>query len=342
MPPGPWTPGGDTFLYCAYHVDHFPAAHGDSLGVDPDLLRGRNIGSDFSDKDGFNMYHGSEGVPGFPQHPHRGFETVTLMRQGLVDHADSMGCSARFGDGDTQWVTTGRGIMHSEMMPLLNRSGPNVYEGFQVWLNLPRRSKMSEPHFTMFWREHTPRVESVNEAGRRTQVTLVAGELSGRRALPPPPASWASSAEADVAIMLIELLEAGATFTLPPVATGSKARRQLYLHKGAGVTLDGVRIQGGSDVKVAIELSPTASVSFSATEGTASLLLLQGAALGEPVAKYGPFVMNTREEIAQAFADFRSTQFGGWPHKDPAPVHARDQKRFAKHADGRTEHPEGK
>ena len=88
-------------------------------------LAGRDIGQDFSRKDGWSMYHG-ETVPGFPGHPHRGFETVTIVRQGLIDHSDSLGAAARFGMGDVQWLTAGRGVVHSEMFPLLDRTGPNT------------------------------------------------------------------------------------------------------------------------------------------------------------------------------------------------------------------------
>src|SRR5512134_2456183 len=112
----------DPFLFCVHHIDHFPKGN-DQLGPAASLA-GRAIGADFEGKDGWRMYHG-EVVPGFPQHPHRGFETVTIVREGLIDHSDSLGATARFGHGDVQWLTAGRGIVHSEMFPLLDRAGPN-------------------------------------------------------------------------------------------------------------------------------------------------------------------------------------------------------------------------
>ncbi|MFN6059709.1 MAG: pirin family protein, partial [Burkholderiales bacterium] len=109
---------------------------------------GRQIGSDFSNKDGWSMYHGQT-IPGFPSHPHRGFETVTIVRQGHIDHSDSLGATARFGPGDVQWLTAGKGIVHCEMFPLRQTNAPNPCELFQIWLNLPASRKMAEPHFTM-------------------------------------------------------------------------------------------------------------------------------------------------------------------------------------------------
>jgi redox-sensitive bicupin YhaK (pirin superfamily) len=111
---------------------------------------GRNLGQDFTVKDGWRMYHGRV-VPGFPSHPHRGFETVTVVRRGLVDHADSTGAAARYGGGDVQWLTAGSGIQHAEMFPLLARDRGNPLELFQIWLNLPAADKMAEPHFAMVW-----------------------------------------------------------------------------------------------------------------------------------------------------------------------------------------------
>ncbi|HEY6458978.1 MAG TPA: pirin family protein, partial [Polyangiaceae bacterium] len=102
----------DPFLFCAYHDDAYPAGN-EALGPAASLA-GREMGQDFAGKDGWRMYHGTT-VPGFPQHPHRGFETVTIVRRGLIDHSDSLGAAARFGGGDAQWLTAGRGVSHAEM-----------------------------------------------------------------------------------------------------------------------------------------------------------------------------------------------------------------------------------
>jgi quercetin 2,3-dioxygenase len=144
----------DPFLFCVHHDDAYPAGN-EKFGPKASLA-GRSLGNDFVVKDGFRMYHG-EVVPGFPQHPHRGFETVTLARRGYIDHADSLGAAARFGRGDAQWLTAGGGIVHSEMFPLLERDAPNPVELFQIWLNLPGEDKLVKPHFAMLWEKEIPR-----------------------------------------------------------------------------------------------------------------------------------------------------------------------------------------
>src|SRR5438067_872753 len=153
----------DPFLFCVHHVDDYPAGN-DALGPRASLA-GRDLGQDFAGIDGWRMYHGLT-VPGFPQHPHRGFETVTFVRRGFIDHSDSLGATARFGRGDVQWLTAGRGINHSEMFPLLDRHGPNPCELFQIWLNLPATDKMVEPYFTMLWNEDIPRHIATDDQGR--------------------------------------------------------------------------------------------------------------------------------------------------------------------------------
>ncbi|MEP7156843.1 MAG: pirin family protein [Betaproteobacteria bacterium] len=318
----------DPFLFCVYHDDAYPQANA-QMGPDAPLS-GRNIGQDFAGKDGWRMYHGDT-VPGFPAHPHRGFETVTIVRRGLIDHSDSLGATARFGGGDVQWLTAGQGIVHAEMFPLLDRDKGNPLELFQIWLNLPAKNKMVPPHFTMFWSEQIPRTMTKDANGHATEVVCIAGQVEGLSPLPPPPNSWASQAEADLAIWTIRM-EAGARWTLP-AAKGEGVRRNLYFFKGKTLALGGRKVESHA----AIELRGDIDVELVNGNEPAEMLLLQGRPISEPVAQHGPFVMNTAAEIQQAFADYRRTQFGGWPWPSDAPVHAREHLRFALHADGREE-----
>lgn len=327
----PWVTA-DPFLFCVHHLDHYPPGN-EQLGPAASLA-GRDLGMDFAGKDGWRMYHGHT-VPGFPAHPHRGFETVTVVRRGLIDHADSLGAAARFGRGDAQWVTAGAGIVHSEMFPLLDREHPNTFDFFQIWLNLPSADKMAPPHFAMLWRESVPRLERVDAQGRRAVVTVVAGAFEGERPPPPPPRSWASREEADVAIWTIDL-EPGATITLPPVE-GERTQRTLYFYEG-----DELRIgDHGQSTHGAIAVHGDRPLTLEAGSQPVALLMLQGRPIGEPVAQHGPFVMNHRAELVQAFVDYQETRFGGWPWESDAPVHPREEGRFARHADGRVERMPG-
>ena len=325
---GPW-PVLDPFLFCVFHNDAYPQGNG-QMGPKASLA-GRRIGQDFSGRDGWSMYHGDR-VPGFPRHPHRGFETVTIVRQGLVDHADSLGAAARYGEGDVQWLTAGDGINHAEMFPLLKRDADNTLNLFQIWLNLPRKNKRVKPHFSMFWDQKIPKIRSVDAQGRSTHVTLVAGQLQGQKALKPPPNSWAAVEGSDVAILIVKM-QSGASWQLPEAPAA--AERAVYVNGPGGITIAGHTITAGHQ----LVLQNGVSVPVTAGEKDVELLLLQGRPIGEPVARHGPFVMNTREEIVQAFADYRRTQFGGWPWPDAAPVHGEAFERFARHADGRVDKP---
>src|SRR5512139_2556615 len=164
----------DPFLFCVHHDDAYPAGN-EHMGPAASLA-GRDIGQDFAGKDGWRMYHG-ETVPGFPQHPHRGFETVTIVRRGLIDHSDSLGAAARFGRGDVQWLTAGKGIVHSEMFPLLDKNGPNPVELFQIWRSVPRASKIVDPYVSMQWDHDIALHVARDDQGRTTEVTVIAGTL---------------------------------------------------------------------------------------------------------------------------------------------------------------------
>ena len=322
-------PAADPFLFCVHHDDRYPAGN-DALGPAASLA-GRAIGQDFEGKDGWRMYHGRT-VPGFPGHPHRGFETVTIVREGFIDHSDSLGATARFGGGDVQWLTAGRGIVHAEMFPLVARDRPNPLELFQIWLNLPRADKMVAPYFTMLWREQMPTEIVRDSDGRTTAITVVAGRLGDVRGLPPPPSSWAARAQSDLAIWTAKMAP-GARWTLPAAHAGTN--RMLYFFRGSALTVAGRAIPASR----AIALAPESDVALENGADESELLLLQGRPLDEPVVSYGPFVMNSRAEIQQALSDYQRTRFGGWPFASEDPVHPRQESRFARHADGRVERP---
>lgn len=321
-------PTFDPFLFCVHHLDAYPPGN-EQMGPAASL-DGRDLGMDFAGLDGWRMYHGRV-VPGFPAHPHRGFETVTYVRQGLIDHADSLGAAARFGRGDVQWITAGGGLVHSEMFPLLDRDGPNTVELFQIWLNLPAEDKMAEPHFTMLWDHDLPRLRS-GEDGRSAEITVIAGRLLGAQPPAPPPRSWAARPEADVAICHVQL-EPGACTGLPAAASAETVRT-LYVFTGGPVEIEGEAIEGGTG---AVVRSDRAAV-LEASTG-AEVLVLQGRPIREPVVRYGPFVMNDRVGVQQALEDYQRTGFGGWPWPADDPVHGRDGSRFARYPDGQLERP---
>ena len=321
-------PVTNPFLFCAHHLDDFPVGN-EQMGPEKSLLKGRDIGQDFTVKDGWRMYHG-ETIPGFPAHTHRGFETVTVVTKGLVDHADSHGQAGRYGGGDVQWMTAGAGLQHSEMFPLLNQEGRNPAELFQVWLNLPKAKKFVKPHFKMLWSEDIPLVQIQDENGRSVEINVIAGSVGNVTALDPAPDSWAAEPENEVAIWMIKM-EAGAQWKI--AAASEQANRTLYFYRGSSIRIDGEEIP----VEKAIQLKPNQEVIVENGNADGYFLLLQGKPINEPVVQYGPFVMNTQAEIQQAMHDYQRTEFGGWPWSRRDQVHPREKGRFARHADGTEE-----
>ena len=314
----------DPFLFCVHHEDFYPKGN-EHMGPDVSLA-GRNIGNDFTVKDGFRMYHG-ETVPGFPAHPHRGFETVTIGKKGLIDHSDSLGAAGRFGNGDVQWMTAGKGVQHSEMFPLLNKDADNPFELFQIWLNLPQKSKMVAPHFAMLWSDMIPVLKHTDEKEKITAIDLVAGSIGNTIAPKPAPNSWAADPTNEVAIWTIKM-EPDATWTIPKAS--KEANRTIYFYKGKELTINETDLQPYH----AAELNASEKTTLKNGKETGYLLLLQGKPLNEPVVQHGPFVMNTVEEIQEAMREYQLTQFGGWPWPKHDNVHDRSRTRFAKYEDG--------
>lgn len=312
----------DPFIFCAYHLDNFPGGN-EQLGPAVSL-EGRSIGQDFAGKDGWNMYHGNI-VPGFPSHPHRGFETVTIVTKGMVDHSDSLGATGRFGDGDVQWLTSGKGIQHSEMFPLLYKES-NPLLLFQLWLNLPKRSKFVEPHYKMLWREDIPKIIEKDGNGNSTIIDLIAGTFKDHSALAPTPDSWAADPNNEIQIWTIRM-DTNAQLQIPAAKNG--VNRALYFYEGNSISISETEIKPNHMV----ELNSQNDVTILNGSTPGYFLFLQGRPINEPMAQYGPFVMNTQEEIQQAMRDYQATQFGGWPWASSDPTHPKSTGRFARYSD---------
>mmetsp|Transcript_11144 Transcript_11144/g.24589 ORF Transcript_11144/g.24589 Transcript_11144/m.24589 type:complete len:375 (-) Transcript_11144:156-1280(-) len=333
------------FLFAVYHHDKYPSGN-ERLGPNASI-KGRSS-ADFGKE--WNMYHGAPyGIPGFPRHPHRGFETITITRHGIVDHADSLGNYGRFGLGDVQWMSAAKGVCHSEMFPLLNREEGNLLELFQIWLNLPNRNKMGEPGYAMLWHEDLPKVarKANEEKGEwrnvdlanplkptEVGVTLIGGELPGMaKPPPPPPGSLGADPENGIMVATVQL-PSGSAWTLPAYKGSTEGlHRNIYFFSGSGASVDGESQQSRTRVKV----RPDMDVQLTAGGTPADFLILQGRDLGEPVVQGGPFVAASRDELIKADRDFRTTGFGGWQYDSDAPVQAREAPRFMTYADGSKE-----
>ncbi|MFI4933518.1 MAG: pirin family protein [Caulobacterales bacterium] len=225
-------------------------------------------------------------IAGFPSHPHRGFETVTYMLAGRMRHKDNAGNEGLLGPGSVQWMTAGRGIVHSEMP----EQAEGLMQGFQLWVNLPAKDKLTEPRYQDIAAERVPRVD----LGHGASARVLAGEVAGVRG-PVDPGETAP-------IFLDIALEPGASATVP-LPTGHNAF--VYVYEGEAAVGDPPTGLARGRIGV---LSAGVDVRLAARAG-ARLILIAGRPLREPVAKYGPFVMNTEAELRQAFEDFRAGRF---------------------------------
>jgi len=304
------------FLFAVHHHDDYPAGDG-RLGI--------KLEDRAREGQGWRMYHG-ERVPGFPAHPHRGFETVSIVLKGYVDHADSLGGAARYGEGDVQWLTTGGGVEHGEMFPLVHTDKPNTMEMFQIWLNLPPEGKSAKPDFDMFWAEDIPVI-----ATDTSKVTVIAGPFKDVAPLSPPSASWAANPDNELAIWLIDI-DPGGTITLP--VASHQALRRGYIFEGRA-TFDG-NAQPASHL---VDLDATrASVITNSGEQKVRILILQARPIEAPVVMRGPFVLNTNEQMIETIMRYQSDGFGDWPWPTNAHTHG-DEGRFIRYPDGRREAP---
>ncbi|MEK7811530.1 MAG: pirin family protein [Pseudomonadota bacterium] len=237
--------------------------------------------------DAFGSDDPDDYIAGFPDHPHRGFETITYMLAGRMRHRDSAGHEGLLGDGGVQWMTAGRGVIHSE----IPEQKDGVMEGFQLWLTLPAQQKMAEPWYRDFASGDIP--EYTTAEGVRVRV--IAGSSNG--------VAGAVSRDFTEPLYLDIHLPADATFS---TAFPDTHNAFIYVYRGAvnvgGITVDSRRMGLLSN-------SPKVQGLTLTTQEAARLILVAGKPLNEPIVQYGPFVMNTQQEIHQALDDFRNGHF---------------------------------
>ena len=241
--------------------------------------------------DHFGSDNPEDYIRGFPMHPHRGIETVTYMLSGYVEHKDSIGNAGRIGPGDVQWMTSGRGIMHEEMP----QPGPVGMAGFQLWVNLPARLKMTQPRYQEVPSASIPEVK--RQDGIRIRV--IAGKVDGL-------AGAVTEIAADPTYLDVSV-PPGVTFS-QPVPRGHAAFAYVFEGEGTVGVGEGDQSTGGAAPKLLI-LGDGDEVTVHASAKPVRFLLVSGKPLHEPIARYGPFVMNTGEEIQQALDDLRNGTF---------------------------------
>jgi hypothetical protein len=233
-------------------------------------------------------------VAGFPAHPHRGFETITYVLEGGFNHGDSRGNKGSYGNGDVQWMTAGSGVLHSEMF-ITDKDKPTHFDGFQIWLNLPAKLKMSEPTYQMLWKNDVPVVDIRDEAtNKNVNIKIIAGKVGDKQA----------KIEKSVPLSFLHVKidpNHEWNFNIP-----KEHNNFLYIIKGEAI-FDDTKVSNQSYVLMGHD-SDTFSVK-SGNEGV-EFLLFEGQPYNEPFAHRGPFVMNTQQELQQAWTDFYSGKFG--------------------------------
>ena len=297
----------DPFLFVAFHDDSYPKGSG-----------GGKI--DESKQGDWSMYHGNEGVPGFVRHPHCGFETITVVETGAVDHADNMGNHGRFKSGDVQWMTAGSGMQHSEMFPLVNENSDNPLVLFQIWLNLPAKSKEASPNYRMMWREQLSKVS-------KKGVLNITG-------LDPPPDSWAASKENFVVVQKVNINPGETHNFLEDKTIPSEVMRTSYIYSNGEVIVNKKMYSSG---RIGFHTPAREPMSITATDTTVKFLVMQGRPIGEPVVHHGPFVASSSSDMRSKIQHYRDTEYGGWPWNADGPVFDVKKGRFMKYGNGDTD-----
>jgi len=275
-------PGSTHWVGDGFHVRNLFPSNGIESEIDPFLML---------DYAGPTKFAPAAKPRGVSEHPHRGFETVTIAYQGTVDHRDSGGHSGTIRPGDVQWMTAASGVVHEELQGLEFTNKGGTFEMVQLWVNLPREKKMSTPRYQGLLKEQIP----VVDLGTAGYARIIAGEYDGAKG---PAKTFTPVNVFDVRLKAGQRME----LALPE---GHNAG--LVLLKGHAIVNGSETLQG--EAQIATLSADGETVQLETKEDT-TLLVLSGEPIGEPVASYGPFVMNTREEVIQAVKDYQAGKMG--------------------------------
>ncbi|QZE15705.1 pirin family protein [Halosquirtibacter laminarini] len=300
----------DPFIICSHFKEIFPSG---TSGMQP------SVGNLLDKENVCPMMNGRQ-FPGFPVHPHYGFEIITILEEGIIDHFDSKGVYGRFGSGDVHWLSSGNGIQHSEMFPLLS-TAPNYFEMFQIWLNLDSIKKRSSPSSQMFWKEEIPLVICYDYKGRQSKIKILAGNYRGHKALLVPGNSWAASPDHHVNIWCIELAPK-ASFCIPKEL--DYVSRSIIFYRGMLLSVDDCLASSGSIV----DLDHSKDIILQNGAERSYLLFLQGSPINENICQLGPFVSHSEETLSHVLVNYQIDNFWGGPWGSSEPVNDRHCSRF--------------
>lgn len=315
----------DPFFFASYHSDDYP--HGNNQQAPPiNEIAGRNLGRDYKKIYGFRMFHGKV-VPGFPLHTHWGYETVTIPEKGFIDHFDNLGNQGRYGRGDVQWISAGNFYEHNEMYPLVSQTERNPNEILQIMINLPNKSKGSDPEIKTMWSEKIPIVNKEN-----VSIKIIAGRFENIHALSPNDVSWAADSKNNVNILKI-VMSPGSKITLPAIS--STLNRNLYFVEGSTVKFDNNEFEYSYRFK----LPGNEIIEFENGDKEGTYWLLEGEPIGEKNVSYGPVLLDSTKAVRSAMNTIREKELKEWPWDIVDKTQPLGSERFIRYADGREEKP---
>ena len=313
----------DPFLFASHHLDNYPK--GNERQAPPyEEVKRKDQGNDYHKLFGYRMYTGRV-TPGFQLHAHWGYETVTLVSKGYVDHFDSLGNQGRYGYGDMQWITAGSRYHHCEMYPLMFQDRPNPQLVTQIMINLPLKDKNTPVEITTVWKEDIATVD-----GDGWKATLLAGSLDGVTAKVPHSTSWAADPAHHVRIMKLDM-EPGAVFTLAPSEAGT---RNLYITE-TGAKVAGKEYPAGTRLK----LKPDAEVPIEMLSEPSEVWILEGDPIGEKQCQWGPVVLANNAEVRKANNEVREKELENWNWEYVNQKQPLGTGRFYRAADGTESRP---